>query len=114
MLRLPQLVELSSTVYSSASDADKWVEFLQPLLGDSKETFNAPNIAALRTRIDLTKQQMQRLVDYMKDHKLAGEIRQVPLCSIDSTEPETRTFRSSSLDNQNLPADSLEKLFQSP
>lgn len=69
-----------------------WEAFLMPLLGNSQEKFNAPNLAALRTSITLTKLEMHKLLKYMRNHRLAGEIRHIPLVLLDTADPETRTL----------------------
>lgn len=90
VLRLPQLSDLST--YIKGNHINVWRDVLKPLLGESKDTFSAPNLVALRIPLSISKSDMQQITDHMRDHALAREIRQLPFQSYEREDPEISTL----------------------
>lgn len=54
---------------------------LRDILGPSKDEFTLPHLEVLEISLSLEESDMEWLVNHLKDHKTATQLRRLPICS---------------------------------
>lgn len=78
LLILPQIAQVSAS-HIKNDEKLSTSQILKRLLGaESKETFALPNLSSLDIWLPMETDDMEFLVDFMRGHKLASEMRRIP------------------------------------